>query len=289
MKRLLLSLSLLLVGALLSARAEPAAPVKRDDSAAEKLGWHLASKGYTFRAITLFEAIEISQRLGVKYYEMNPTQKMSPEHPVNTDASLPPELRAEVKKKFAAAGIQPVSFGVMKLTKDETADRKVFEYVKEMGIQTIVSEPDAETITLLDKLCDEYKINVAIHNHPQPSHYWNPQTVLDAIQGHNPRIGSCADVGHWTRSGLVAADCLRELQGHIIQLHFKDVNDEKKDVVWGTGRTDVKAMLAELHRQKFQGIFSMEYESSSGAALVDELRQSIEYFDAEAGRIAAGH
>jgi sugar phosphate isomerase/epimerase len=31
-------------------------------------------------------------------------------------------------------------------------------------------------------------------------------------------------------------------------------------VVWGTGKADARAILAELHRQGFRGVFSIEYE-----------------------------
>ncbi len=263
---------------------EPAAP--RDSSAAEQLGWHLATKAYTFRDITLLETIEISRSLGVADFEMNPGQRLSKENPVKTDQTLAPELREQIKSAFQKAAVRPVNFGVIKLTHDEAADRKIFNLARDLGIRTIVSEPDADAFDLLDKLCEEYGIDVAIHNHPQPSHYWNPETVLAAIKGHSSRIGACADVGHWTRSGLDASDCLRQLEGHIKTLHFKDVNDDKKDVPWGSGKTNVRAMLDELHRQGFKGVFSMEYESAAGDALLDALRQSIVYFDTEARRIA---
>ena len=47
----------------------------------------------------------------------------------------------------------------------------------------------------------------------------------------------------------------------------------------GTGLTDVPGMLAELQRQKFHGVFSMEYESAGGPQLLEELKQSIVFFD----------
>ncbi|MEP6672940.1 MAG: sugar phosphate isomerase/epimerase [Chthoniobacter sp.] len=271
----------------LAAITSSALAQSRDDSAAEKLGWHLATKAYTFRAITLYETIDITHALGLKYFELNPTQKLSPENPVNTNDTLPPELRAALKSKFAAAGIKVMNYGVVKLTKDEAADRKVFDFAKEMGIETIVSEPEDGSFDLLDKLTAEYGINVAIHNHPQPSHYFDPETVLAAIKGHSARIGACADTGHWTRSGLNAVDCLKKLEGHVITLHFKDVNDQKKDVVFGTGQTDIKGMLAELKRQNFHGVFSMEYESgAAGEQLVNELKECMAYFDREAASLS---
>jgi sugar phosphate isomerase/epimerase len=164
----------------------------------------------------------------------------------------------------------------------------VFDFAKDMGIETIVSEPTDDSFDLLDKLTAEYGINVAIHNHPQPSHYFDPETVLKAIKGHSARIGACADTGHWTRSGLNAVDCLKKLEGHIITLHFKDVNEQtKKDVPMGTGQTDVKGMLTELKRQKFHGVLSMEYENgTTGEQLLSEIKQSLVYFDQTVANLA---
>jgi sugar phosphate isomerase/epimerase len=111
--------------------------------------------------------------------------------------------------------------------------------------------------------------------------------VLNAIKGHSARIGACADTGHWTRSGLNAVDCLKKLEGHVITLHFKDVNDEKKDVPFGQGKTDIKGMMAELKRQNFHGTFSLEYESgAAGEQLINELKECIAFFDREAAQLA---
>jgi sugar phosphate isomerase/epimerase len=275
------ALFLAFVAFISTASADP-----QGEAAAEKLGWHLATKAYTFRAITLYETIEITHAMGLKYFELNPTQKLSAENPVNTDDTLTPELRAALKAKFAAAGIKVANFGVVKLKNDEAAARRIFDFARDMGIETIVSEPEPDSFDLLDKLTGEYGINVAIHNHPQPSRYFDPEIVLAAIKGHSARIGACADVGHWTRSGLNAVECLKKLEGHVITLHFKDVNDQKKDVPWGTGLTDVKGMLGELQRQKFRGVFSMEYEGPAGEQLINELKQSIVFFDQTVANLA---
>jgi len=157
-----------------------------------------------------------------------------------------------------------------------------------MGIETLVSEPPAEAFDMLDKLCQEYKIKVAIHNHPKPSGYWNPDTVLKVCEGRSKWIGACADTGHWMRSGLNPLEVLKKLQGRIISLHLKDLKEfgkrEAHDVIWGTGVGDVKAMLAELDRQNFKGVFSIEYEHNWEKSL-PEIRKSVAYFNKVAGEL----
>jgi sugar phosphate isomerase/epimerase len=106
---------------------------------------------------------------------------------------------------------------------------------------------------------------VAIHDHPKPNVYWSPDSVLAAIEGHS-HIGSCADIGHWAKNGLNPVDCLKKLQGHIIGVHLKDVvkfgDTKAADTVVSKGVIDIPAVLAELKRQNFNGMLSIEHESN---------------------------
>ena len=177
------------------------------------------------------------------------------------------DARKAVKQKLADSGVKLVNFGVCSLRRISTESRKTFEFAKDMGIETLVSEPAEDAFEMLDKLCEEYGINVAIHNHPKPSHYWNPDTVLKVCKGRSKRIGACADTGHWMRSGLNPIECLKKLEGRIICFHFKDLNKagpDAHDVPWGTGVCDVKGMLTEIHRQRIKAVFSIEYEYNWG-------------------------
>jgi len=222
-------------------------------------------QAYTFHKFTFFEAVDKTHALGLRYIEAFPGQTLSKDKPdLKFDHNMSKETMELVRKKLKGAKIRLVNYGVVALGKDEASARKVFDFAKAMGIETIVSEPEPGTFDTLDKLTKEYGVNVAIHNHPKPSRYWNPQTVLDAVKGHSDQIGSCADTGHWPRSGVNPLDALKMLKGRIVSLHFKDLNELNKrdahDVVWGTGKCDVKAMLTELKRQNFSGVFSIEYE-----------------------------
>ncbi|MCX5672870.1 MAG: sugar phosphate isomerase/epimerase [Planctomycetota bacterium] len=192
-----------------------------------------------------------------------------------------------MKKIAADAGITIINYGVVGLGKNEAESRKVFEFGKKVGLETIVSEAPEDSFDLLDKLTEEYKINVALHNHPKPSHYWDAETVLKAVEGHSKRIGSDADTGHWVRSGLVPLECLKKLEGHIVSSHFKDLKDGKDghDVPWGTGNGDAKGMLEELARQGFKGVFSIEYEYNWDNSVPD-IAKCVEFFNATAAEIA---
>ena len=183
---------------------------------------------------------------------------------------------------LAEKGLHLVNYGVVGLNNDEKVNRIVFDFARDMGIETIVSEPPDEAWDLIEKLCDEYKINVAIHNHPRPSHYWNPDKVAETIKGRSKYIGVCADIGHWLRSGVNPLDALKKLDGRIISLHFKDLNEfgnkEAYDLPWGLGVANIPEILNELKRQNFKGVFSIEYEHNWTSSL-PEIQQCVTFFN----------
>ena len=101
---------------------------------------------------------------------------------------------------------------------------------------------------------------------------WDPNYILSVVKDRDARIGSCSDIGHWVRSGLVPADCLKILKGRVISVHLKDLNEkspEAHDVPAGTGVSDIPAVLKELKRQKFVGNISIEYEYNWKNSVVD--------------------
>ena len=257
--------------------------------AADKLGWRIGVQAWTFNRRSFFQTIDIVHAMGLHYIEGYPGQMVDKDKKVTMGPDLSPEVREAIKTRLADADIKLVNFGVTGLFKDEAKSRKTFDFAKDMGIETIVSEPGEDAFDTLEKLTTEYKINVAIHDHPKPNHYWNPDTVLRVIKGHNDRIGDCADVGHWQRSGLDPVECLKKMEGHIICSHFKDLNKfndpSAVDVPWGTGTGHAKAMLEELHRQNAKIVFSVEYEHTTDH-LVNDVAQSIKWFGETCDEIA---
>ena len=260
--------------------------------AAEKLGWRLGMQAYTFNRFTFFEAIDKTESLGLRTIEAFPGQRLSADHgdaviDHNMDAALYPAVR----EKLAAADVKLACYGVVALSSAEAESRRVFDFAKAMGIETIVSEPALDAFDLLDKLTAEYGITVALHNHPTPSFYWNPDTVLDAIAGHSEMIGSCSDTGHWMRSGVDPLDALRKLEGRIVSLHMKDLNKfgtmDCHDVPFGQGEGNIRGCLEELLRQGVGAVFSIEYEHNWDDS-VPEIAEGVKYFDQVAAELTAG-
>ncbi|MDR0995401.1 MAG: sugar phosphate isomerase/epimerase [Tannerella sp.] len=251
---------------------------------AEKHGWHLAMQSYTFHNFPLTETLDKTQSLGLKYMEVFPGHKLGGKWGDKVfDFNLDAQTRKEILELAASKGVKLVGTGVF--TTDNPADwEKEFRFAKAMGMEFISCEPKVADWNLVESLVKKYHIEVAVHNHPKPAPYWNPDLLLAQIRNRSRLIGSCADVGHWRRQGLDPIQCLKELKGRIISLHFKDIiaqpagGGEQHDTVWGSGVLNVKGMLEELKRQNFKGVFSIEYEYNWENSVPD-IRKSIAYFN----------
>jgi sugar phosphate isomerase/epimerase len=230
----------------------------------------LGCQAYTFHRFTLFEAIEKTAAAGGKVIEMFPGQKLRPDSDLKVDHNASAEVIDEIKAKLAKHKILAVNYGVVGLPNNETESRKVFEFAKKMRLYAVTSEPAAEAMDLIEKLVKEYDIAMAIHNHPKQANnpnykYWDPEYILSLVQHRDKRLGSCADTGHFARSGIKPVDALKKLEGRVISSHLKDIRPagpKGADVPYGTGESDLVAVLKELERQKVRGNISIEYESN---------------------------
>lgn len=227
------------------------------------LGWKIGVQTYTFKEYNFYQALGKIDSCGAKFIECHTKMDIGGGLEGKMDFTMSKAKRKKIKFWLKKKEMRIINYGVVKL-KTEEDWKKLFEFGRDMGIETFTAEPTPGFIPLISKLCDEYNINIAIHNHPAPSFYWNPDTLLATISGYSKRIGVCADIGHWVRSGLNPVECLKTLNGHILAMHMKDLNEfgkkEAHDLIWGTGVCNIKGVVEELKRQKFNGMISAEYE-----------------------------
>jgi sugar phosphate isomerase/epimerase len=285
---------------------------KLNKEALSKLGWMLGTQAYTWRHVSLMETIDIAGDLDLQYVELYPGQAYSKDNPAKADHnSMTDAMIKEVTAKLKSRGLVAQSYGVVPVGANEAETRKVFEFCKKMGIKTVVSEPprkidadrskvkpedapgliaqDRKMFEMLDKLLEEYDLRLAIHNHPEPNPYGTPEKVLEVVEGRSNRIGSCADIGHWQRSGIKPVDAMKKLEGRIVEFHFKDLNEfgnkNAYDVPWGTGVGDIKAVMAEAKRQNIHAAFSIEFERQY-PGMTPDIAQSINFFSQTATELA---
>jgi sugar phosphate isomerase/epimerase len=254
-----------------SASSSDSSSVKSDTSSIQAAsssgstaGFKLGVQMWTFMKFSFTDALNKVDSTGIKYIEAFIGQRLGGNMHGSFGFDMTKETRDTLKSLLQKKGIQIIAMGVI-VPRNQAEWIKTFELAKEFGLSYITAEPIKSQWGIVDSLAGVYGIPVAIHDHPKPNMYWSPDSVLAATVGH-PHIGSCADIGHWARNGLNPVDCLKKLEGHIIGVHLKDVvqfnNPKANDTVVSKGVVDLPAVLAELKRQNFKGMLSIEHESN---------------------------
>ncbi|MFM8803721.1 MAG: sugar phosphate isomerase/epimerase family protein [Planctomycetia bacterium] len=234
-------------------------------AAAEPHGLNVGLQLYSLRGYPVDEALAHARDLGFRFVEF-----YSGMYPVGSDAAA----IAAMNKKLADLGLTISAHFVGSFTKDAAANRRIFAFAKAAGIRILNGDPDPDSFASLDELVKEFDIRVAIHNHG-PTHRYNKAIdVLHAVEPYDPRIGACADLGHYLRSGDRPVEVIRLLQGRLYGIHLKDfadMQDKTKGVILGKGHIDVPAVMAALVAAGFpaDGPLSIEYEENPKNPLAD--------------------
>ena len=234
-------------------------------AAESNLDWHLGAAAWSFNKFTFFEAVEKTAGLGLRYIEAFEGQPVAKDLEAKMGADLSNEVIGKILDKLAASQVTLTSLYIHKLPAEPAACRRAFETARKLKIQFLVSEPEPEALDVIEKLCEEFKINVAIHNHREGvSRYWHPREALKACAGRSWRLGVCADIGHWQRSGIEPTEGIKLLGDRLISVHVKDLdqtNPDGHDVPWGMGKGNIAALLREVRRSGVvPARFTIEYE-----------------------------
>jgi len=242
-------------------------------------GFTISVQCWSFREFTLWEAIQMASAAGAGSVEVFPGQKIGGDI---GDEGLGPDLSDDKIQKLLdhakKHGITPVNFGVTGISKDEAEARKTFEFAKKLGLYGVTTE-SLDALDTLEKLAKEYDIKVCFHNHPKPSHLWNPDKIWEAIKDRHANIGYCADVGHWATSGLDPLEVIKKIGSRVLSFHMKDreaIGKQTHDRPFGTGVIDNIAILDEVKKHGFAGNVSIEYEHNWKTSL-PEVAQCVGY------------
>ncbi|MFH1716650.1 MAG: ThuA domain-containing protein [Planctomycetota bacterium] len=268
----------------LAAPTTPNAKLTPAIRAQEKLGWRLGVEAYTFNKYTLFEAIEKTAQLGLPFMGGLNVQKVSDEIQKNFDDQLTDDELKQIRLKLDSAGVRMLTYYIHLIPGDEAGCRKIFEFGRKIGIETFMSEPVPEALDTIEKFCDEYEINVAIHNHGRElsPKYWQPEGILEVCRGRSKRIGACGDLGYWMRSGIDPIKAVSTLKDRLITVQMHDLNElssEGHDVPWGTGAGRTEKFIEEIHRLGIRPtMFGLEY-SYNWFESMPEVARCVDFFN----------
>jgi inosose dehydratase len=228
-------------------------------------GFNLGMQSFTLRDFKVDRALEEIKNLGLHSVEFTDGHFSVKSSDADIEA---------MKSKTQALGIKIMGHGVNPFTKDHDANRRWFEFAKKAGIRNLSADPTEDAFDSLDKLCEEYNIRIAIHNHGPNARYNKVTDVLNAIKGHHPLIGACADLGHYIRSAEDPVRVINLLEGRLYGIHLKDFAEQKartKGVILGKGHLDVVGVFRALRKVNFpaDGCLSLEYEENPQDPLPD--------------------
>jgi sugar phosphate isomerase/epimerase len=276
--------------AFLTATAATAAGLlaARRGPAADFAGFNVGVQSYTFRNFDLEQMLKKTKELGLKNAEFFSKHIPAESNPEKLKAIL------ALCKEYEVA---PVGFGVSGFSKNHDANKKLFDFGKALGVKYLSADPTMDAFDSLDKLCDEYKIAIAIHPHgpvggKNRHQWWSAEIIMKAVKDHNKLIGSCLDTGHLIRMAqlgekLDPAEQVRVMGDRNFALHLKDHDNKRKtDVPFGdpTGVLDVAAVLKALKEVKFTGYINIEYEANPNDPSPD-MKTCVAYVKEKAAKV----
>lgn len=234
-------------------------------------GLPVGIQSYSLRNFDLNDAVRHIQGLGVHF-----TEFFSKHLAVGAEQGTIDSTLALLKK----AEIKLLAHGVNAFSKDHEANRKIFAFAKAAGIRNITADPSPDSFESLGKLCAEYNVRIAIHNHGPKHRYDKLEQVAGALKDRHPLIGACVDTGHVIRTKEDPVKWVRELGPRVFALHIKD--DVKQDggsqnVVLGKGHLDVVEVFRAVKAINFpaDGCISLEYEANP-ANPIDDMKQCLD-------------
>lgn len=164
-------------------------------------------------------------------------------------------------------GISFNSCGINGMNTDEKYMRSLFDFAAYSGISVLGADPDTDAVDLIEKLCNEYSLKIAVHNHGK-NHRYGKEEQLDALFSMSTEnIGLCLDTGWALEAGLDPVKCIEKYSDRLYGVHLKDftfnAEGQPEETVLGTGVLDLKGVIEALKRVNFSGYASLEYEGDA--------------------------
>jgi sugar phosphate isomerase/epimerase len=262
-------------------------------------GVRIGVQSYSFRTMSLEEAIAAMKQVGLKECELF-AGHVEPRPPRPTGAAPPPlrqdparreEVRTwrlstplshftAVKQQFADAGIkiQAYNLSFNESFTDEEIDRG-FQMAKALGADFITASATLKAAARVAPFADKHKYRVAMHNHANikdPNEFATPESFAAALAMSKYFVINL-DIGHFTAANYDAVAFIEQHHDKIVSLHLKDrKRDQGANLPWGEGDTPIKPVLQLLKAKGYDIPANIEYEYK-GADTVAEVKKCFEY------------
>ena len=179
-------------------------------------GWRVAAQAASLRGMTFSEALAKADVWPVPSVEASSTQTTAYEVPKPLDHRLQANERAAVVYRLREIAESIMAYRVDNIGADAATRRRVFEFAKSINAPLIITGADAANPAELDKLAEEFEINVALESKG------DPKVVMAALQGRGKRMGVSAHLGGWAQAGIKAIRRLSHCQGQLLHITAAD-------------------------------------------------------------------
>ncbi len=210
-------------------------------------GWRVGIPSTAFKQLTFSEAAAKADALGLGSIEGFDTQLVSPEIPKNLDYNMMAGERTGLRNRLIELNLKMYAYHVANFPANEEARRKLFDFAKSIGVNTIVSNADMNQLTDLEKLANDNGIDIAIESRT------DPKPLLTAISARGKRIGIAADLPAWTLAGINSADALTLVKNRLMAVTVGQGVAHTSDFFLAAFRMDIKPLFVAVDRAEDGG------------------------------------
>ena len=232
-------------------------------------GWRVGTPTTAIRGQTFSEAVAIADINGVPQVEAVSTQLVANEIPKPLDYRLQAGERAAVVYRLRELNESIMAYRIDRLPADAETLRKVFDFAKAIGAPLIVTGADAASNPNLDKLAEEFGVNVALESKS------DPKPLMTTLASHSNRIGIAANLDGWMANGIKPVDGLPLTRGRLMYITAADrssLNAGGKKVELGAGTGNLGDFFLAAYRSGLKPVsIAIESPGTSEAEYVKNL------------------
>ena len=260
----------------LPAPTTPSAKLTPAILAQEQLGWRLGLALLVPQSPTLVDPINKAAELGLLYLVGGTYQKASYDAPEDFDDVPGSDELRQMRLRQDNAGVRMLAYPVDRMPSDEAGCRKGFEFGRRMGIEAFIVAQPPDAMDTIEKLCDEYDINLAISSLDQKS---APRELTALCRNRSKRIGVSGSINQWIRLGIDPVEAVRVLSDRLMILQLSST-DEPAD------SDKIHAILTEIHQRGAKPMtFSVDC-AIEGPKWTAQATRNIELFNKVAMQLA---
>lgn len=179
-------------------------------------GWRVAAPMASLKGLTFSDALARADVWPVASVEASNAQITAFEVPKPLDYRLQTNERAAVVYRLREIAESIMAYRVDNIGADPAVRRRVFEFAKSIHVPLIIMSVDTANLAEIDKLADEFDINVALESRG------DPKAAMSALEGRGKRIGVSAHLGGWAQAGVKAIDGLEIVKGRLLHITAAD-------------------------------------------------------------------